>query len=173
MSRYGVLYMTLDLKRIFATENSVLPINCSIDMSDLEFAGGFPLKKPVDVSGTVSNSAGVVSLLLTINYEFSAPCDRCGTDAVNKHTVVIDKLLADALERQESDTIIEVPGMKLDVDGLVYAEVVLNLPTKHLCRTDCKGICPHCGKNLNDGACGCSDNEIDPRLAALKDLLEN
>lgn len=165
--------MTLDLKRIFATENSDLQINCSVDMSNLEFAGGFPLKKPVDVSGTVKNRAGVVSLLLNINYEFSAPCDRCGIDTVNKHTVIVDKLLAAALERQESDTIIEVPGMKLDVDELVYTEVVLDLPTKHLCRTDCKGICPQCGRNLNDGVCGCFDDGTDPRLAVFKELLEN
>ena len=82
-------------------------------------------------------------------------------------------MLATAIERQESDTIITVPDMKLDVDEFVYSEVILDLPSKHLCREDCKGICFKCGKNLNDGECGCSTKEVDPRLAKLMELLDN
>ena len=165
--------MVLDLKRIFATEGSVLPIECVIDFSSIEVSGNFPLKKPVTVKGSVSNKASVVSLILAIDYEFDAPCDRCGTDAVNEHTVTVDKLLATSIERQESDTILTVPGMKLDVDELFYTEVVLDLPTKHLCSTDCKGLCPECGKNLNVESCDCQKGEVDPRLAKLLNLLEN
>ena len=40
-----------------------------------------------------------------------------------------------------------------------------------LCREDCKGLCPHCGKDLNEGPCGCEPRQIDPRLEALKKLL--
>ena len=63
--------------------------------------------------------------------------------------------------------------MKLDVDGLIYSEVVVNLPMKHLCKDDCEGICPKCGKDLNEGDCGCPAKEIDPRLQALADLLKD
>ncbi len=164
--------MVLDLKRIFAVEGSKMPINSALDMSNFDLSGVFPLKKLVSFEGEVKNSAGVVSLSLSISYEISAPCDRCGTFAVNKHTVDFDKMLAVSLERQESDTIIEVPGMKLDVDELVYTEVVLDLPMKHLCKSDCKGICPQCGKNLNEGECDCVQDDIDPRLAKLKELLK-
>ena len=165
--------MILDLKRIFATENSVLPIEHSLDMSDVDFFGNYPLKTPIKISGSISNKASVVSLVLTIQYEFSAPCDRCGVDAAHNHTVIVDKLLATAIERQESDTIITVPDMKFDVDEFVYSEVILDLPSKHLCNDDCKGICFKCGKNLNEGECGCSTKEVDPRLAKLMELLEN
>ncbi len=165
--------MILDLKRIFATDNSVLPIEHTLDMSDVDFMGNFPLKNPVKVNGAVSNKASVVSLSLNIGYQFSAPCDRCGCDAVHNHTVTVDKLLATAIERQESDTIITVPDMKFDVDEFVYSEVILDLPSKHLCKETCKGICFKCGKNLNNGECGCSDKEVDPRLAKLMELLEN
>ena len=165
--------MVLDLKRIFATEGSVLPIECVMDFSSIEVSGNFPLKKPVTVKGSVSNKASVVSLILAIDYEFDAPCDRCGIDAVNEHTVTVDKLLAASIERQESDTILTVPGMKLDVDELVYTEVVLDLPTKHLCSADCKGLCSVCGKNLNFESCDCLKGEVDPRLKKLFDLLEN
>ena len=165
--------MILDLKRIFATENSVLPIEHSLDMSDVDFFGNYPLKTPIKISGSISNKASVVSLVLTIQYEFSAPCDRCGVDAAHNHTVIVDKLLATAIERQESDTIIIVPDMKFDVDEFVYSEVILDLPSKHLCNDDCKGICFKCGKNLNEGECGCSTKEVDPRLAKLMELLDD
>ena len=62
--------------------------------------------------------------------------------------------------------------MKLDLDELVYSEVIVSLPMKHLCSEECRGICFKCGKNLNDGDCDCPKKEIDPRLAALADLLK-
>ena len=165
--------MILDLKRIFATDNSVLEIDHTLDMSEVDFFGNYPLKTPVIIKGSVSNRASVVSLNLNIEYTFAAPCDRCGVFAQHNHTVIVDKLLATAIERQESDTIITVPDMKLDVDEFVYSEVILDLPSKHLCNDDCKGICFKCGKNLNEGECGCSTKEIDPRLAKLMELLDN
>ncbi len=165
--------MILDLKRIFATENSVLDIEHSLDMSDVDFYGNYPLKTPIKVTGSVSNKASVVSLKLTIEYVFAADCDRCGVFAQHNHTVYVDKLLATAIERQESDTIITVPDMKFDVDEFVYSEVILDLPSKHLCKEDCKGICFKCGKNLNEGECGCDTREVDPRLAKLMELLDN
>lgn len=165
--------MALDLKKIFATEGFTLPISLTLDMSDVDYFGGCPLKAPVVVDGSVSNRAGVVRLYLEIGFEVSAPCDRCGIDAANKHTIVIDKSLAVSIENEDSDTILTVPNMKLDVDELVFSEVILNMPTKHLCKEDCQGICVQCGKNLNDGKCDCNFKEIDPRLQKLADLLNN
>ena len=165
--------MIVDLRHIFVNENSCLPIEYSLDLSDLEFAGTFPLKKPVTIKGTVSNKAGLVSFLAHIYYEFEAPCDRCGQITAKEYDIPVSKALATSVESEESDGIIATPDMKLDIDELVYAETVSNLPMKHLCREDCKGICQKCGKNLNEGECGCPSKEIDPRLAALAELLND
>lgn len=165
--------MILDLKSIFAAEGSAKQIDYEFDMSDIEFSGVFPLKTPVSVKGSVSNSAGVVALVLNIEYVYSAPCDRCGEFAERGHNVKLDKMLAVSIEGEDSDTIITVPDMKLDVDGLVYSEVILDVPSKHLCNDDCKGICSVCGKNLNKEDCICKSKEIDPRLAKLAELLNN
>ena len=165
--------MILDLKSIFAAEGSAKQIDYEFDMSDIEFSGVFPLKTPVSVKGSVSNSAGVVALVLNIEYVYSAPCDRCGEFAERGHNVKLDKMLAVSIEGEDSDTIITVPDMKLDVDGLVYSEVILDVPSKHLCNEECKGICSVCGKNLNKENCTCKSKEIDPRLAKLAELLNN
>ncbi|MBR4910732.1 MAG: DUF177 domain-containing protein [Clostridia bacterium] len=165
--------MILDLRRIFATDNSVLKIEGTLDMSDVDYFAGYPLKRPVKYVGSVSNTASVVTLKLDINFEFTAPCDRCGVMVSGCHSVTVDKSLATSLERQESDTIIIVSDMRLDVDELVYSEVILNLPSKHLCRPDCKGLCQKCGKNLNEGDCNCDNSDPDPRFDKLRDLLSN
>lgn len=163
--------MTLDLKRIFANDGATLPIVYELDMKDVDYAGCFPLKKPVKINGSVSNKADVVSLLLNMVYEYSAVCDRCGAETVREYTVTLSRSLAVSIEGEDSDTILVVPQMQLDVDELVFTEVYLSLPTKFLCEENCKGLCSKCGKNLNEGDCGCSQKEIDPRLKKLADLL--
>jgi len=165
--------MTLDLKAIFAGVGTSMPIEYEMDMSDVDFSGDFPLKSPVKISGSVSNRASMVELRLEINYVFSAPCHRCGVDFDAPYSLVLERTLAVSVESEENDTIIAVPGMTLDLDELVFSEVYMDLPTKHLCSEDCKGICSKCGKNLNEGKCDCPEKEIDPRLQALADLLKN
>jgi len=61
-------------------------------------------------------------------------------------------------------------GEAIDVDEIVKEQIVLAVPTRMLCREDCKGICPECGADRNKGDCNCATNDIDPRWAALKDL---
>ena len=165
--------MIIDLKHIFVNDNSVLPLEYQLDMSDVEYMGEYPLKKPVCIKGTISNKASLVRLDASIIYDYEAPCDRCGVETVRKHTLTLDKSLAVSIEGEESDTILITPDMKLDLDELVYSETVVSLPMKHLCSEECLGICFKCGKNLNEGKCGCPEKEIDPRLAALAELLKN
>ncbi len=165
--------MIIDLKRIFVNDNSSMPLDYVLDLSDVEFMGAYPLKAPVKLKGIIENKASLVRLKAEISYEYSADCDRCGVFTVANHTLLVEKSVAAAIEGEDSDTILLVPDMKLDLDELLYSEVIVSLPMKHLCREDCKGICSKCGKNLNEGECGCPKKEIDPRLKALADLLDN
>lgn len=164
--------MILDLKKLFITENYTLPIDYSVNLSDVEYMGEYPLKKPIKVTGKVTNRAGLVTLSISMVYVFSAPCDRCGLPTETQYEVTLEKSLAPEIAGIENDDIILVEDLKLDLDELVYTEIVVSLPMKHLCRESCEGICPLCGKNLNDGKCNCETKQIDPRLQALADLLK-
>lgn len=164
--------MIIDLKKIFINENASLAISYQLDLSDVEYLGNYPLKKPVSIEGTVSNKASLVRLEAQISFEFDAPCDRCGAETATPFTITVEKSLAAAIEGEDSDTILLVPDMKLDLDELLYSEVIVGLPMKHLCSETCKGMCFKCGKNLNEGKCDCPEKEIDPRLAALAELLK-
>jgi len=58
---------------------------------------------------------------------------------------------------------------EIDLAGLVYDELTLAEPMHPLCRPDCRGLCPVCGRRLDDGACDHGPTDLDPRLAALAD----
>ena len=64
-------------------------------------------------------------------------------------------------------------GKTIDLDPLVREQVLLALPMHAVCREDCKGLCGTCGQNLNEGQCDCARVEVDPRLAALKNIKLN
>ncbi len=59
-------------------------------------------------------------------------------------------------------------GEKIDMTALVKEQILLSLPMQPLCSSECKGLCPVCGKDLNEGHCTCERKEIDQRLAILK-----
>jgi uncharacterized protein len=164
--------MVLDLRSLFVNDGQSLPLDCRFDMSSVDFYGEKPFKHPIEVKGKAYSRAGIVTLSVVCDCEYTAPCDRCGVTTVKLYKVPIERVLVSELENNENDEIILLEDFKLDLYELCYTEVVLAMPSKHLCSEDCRGICQSCGKNLNDGPCGCATKTGDPRLAALSDLLE-
>lgn len=164
--------MILDLKPVFINEGEIRKLETEFDFSEVDVFGVHPLQQPVRVHGVVENRAGVVTLSVTCEAVYDAPCDRCGAPAREAMQVEIFRTLVSQLENDENEEFLLLPDMQLDLRALCYTEVVLRLPTKHLCREDCKGLCSRCGADLNQGDCGCPKTEIDPRLEALKSLLD-
>lgn len=163
--------MLLQLKSLFLGDDASLPIDCELDFSSLEWQGIRPLRKPVRVKGTVTSSAGVVTLRAVAAYMFDGVCDRCMTALHREESLPIEHVLVTSLNREDADDLILVENAQLPLDELVEADLILHLPLKNLCKEDCRGLCPTCGKNLNEGLCGCKSNTADPRLAVLGQLL--
>jgi uncharacterized protein len=76
-----------------------------------------------------------------------------------------------AEEDSEDPEAFTLDGDWLDVDDVLETAFILDMETKFLCREDCKGVCPECGRNLNEGPCVCR-KKSDPRLAVLEQLLD-
>ena len=131
-----------------------------------------PLKNGVDVKGRAYQKVGVVYLDLDVNFDFFGVCDRCADDIEKKYDFSLNKIIVNAMENENDDydDYIVVENNVLDLDELINEEIQLFLPAKMLCKDDCKGLCQNCGKNLNYENCECV-KEVDPRLAALADLL--
>lgn len=162
--------MIIDLKKYLLGECETREI--SIDLTGLELDGVKPFCAPI--VGQVSLKGFANSVLLDAHLEYTTvmPCDRCGELAEHKWKNNFSHTLVLALsDEQDNDEYIVVPDGRLDLDELLYEDIMLELPSKYLCSEDCKGLCPKCGKNLNEGDCGCDRREIDPRLEILKSLL--
>lgn len=104
----------------------------------------------------------------------AAPCDRCSEDA--RVDIAHDFEFMDDLpepgQAQADDSWLREGkgGPELDAAGLLWEQFVLALPAHSLCDPACKGLCAHCGANLNQGPCGCASAAGDLRLAALHGL---
>ena len=61
-------------------------------------------------------------------------------------------------------------GEEIDLDQIVREMTLLEIPLRYLCSEDCKGLCPQCGKNLNQETCSCKVKPVDSRFAALQKL---
>jgi uncharacterized protein len=73
-------------------------------------------------------------------------------------------------EAEEDGTAIDEQHV-LDLTEVVRQTIFLALPMNPSCATDCAGLCPLCGQNLNEGQCQCADDAVDPRLEILRQLL--
>ena len=105
--------------------------------------------------------------------EAELDCDRCLTPLKHQLAVELGELLYYP-PRLGSDPSESVPETGiLDLRPLVREHFLLGMPMHALCRSDCKGLCPECGGNLNETNCEHLETELDPRFAALKELLQD
>ncbi|HEX7126094.1 MAG TPA: DUF177 domain-containing protein [Thermodesulfobacteriota bacterium] len=66
--------------------------------------------------------------------------------------------------------VLDYSGSEVDLGQAAVDQVVLAMPLAPLCQESCRGLCPHCGQDLNVAGCGCADDPVDPRFAVLKNL---
>ena len=165
--------MLLELSKIMDCPGASIPFTTSVDLRDLRFGTCYPISEPVSASGTVRNTAGVLVMTGVITTTIHGVCDRCASDFTSAVEFPIDAVLVTELsnEENEDEWVFPLEGDSADLEDIVRTIFVLNMDSKLLCKEDCKGLCCRCGKNLNDGPCSCQ-KELDPRFAALRQLLE-
>lgn len=140
---------------------------------------GARLVAPAEVEGEASLKGEEVRVRGRITTEAELLCDRCAAPQrapleVEFDTRFIPRSVA-AGETENVELLTEDMGLAayegdaVDVDELVREQILLALPSRNLCREDCKGLCQKCGADLNAGQCSCEQGERDPRWAALAD----
>lgn len=140
--------------------------------------GSFPILEKDPIRLEITNTGDkVLKLHVQGRMTVAIPCDRCldevPTEIFFDSEGKLDMKLTEEEREEEKNEYSCLNGTDLDVDRLVYLEVLMNWPYKVLCKEDCKGICSRCGKNLNEGPCGCADEPKDPRMAAISDIFRN
>ena len=115
-------------------------------------------------------------------YAQTLVCDRCLAEVTEPVEASVELLVLvepsveepGEVELSEDELgVLKLAEPVLDLEPLLQEQLQLGVPMKPLCRAECKGLCPRCGSDLNDGTCECVKEEVDPRWSALAALRED
>ena len=139
-------------------------------------------KKPIRVEIELQNAAGVIIGNLQVACELTFECARCverfayGMQAARQIEYVVNPA-PEKLEAESAGWFVSpYDGEAIVLDEDVRQMLILEIPMKLICREDCRGLCPKCGANLNDGACACAKRSDrpptdNPFRSAFNDLI--
>ncbi len=146
--------MLLNLREIIEIPGGSVDFATELETDRLDFPAIKEYKSKPTAVGRVYNEAGILNLTGEIRAELVCVCDRCGTDF---ERTKLTKLHATIVEENAEDDpeLFLLQGDEIDLDEILSTCFILDMDSKFLCKEDCKGLCPDCGKNLNLGPCEC------------------
>lgn len=124
----------------------------------------------IKLFGTVKKMGRRYELTLSYSGDLIFECHRCLKEVTISLKNTVERVLITTLEEEVDEEWILLEDGVLKLATVLEEDITLNLPLQILCHEDCKGLCPQCGKDLNNGMCECNETKIDPRLEALKNL---
>ncbi len=169
--------MFVNLTEVLTNEDRVVSMQTETGITEISVGGEkFPVLASSPVSFVFTNMGkGRARIEGKADFVFSAGCDRCLKPVEEKCEICFTREVWAPDVAAESSVYEEQPfmeGFQLNVEDLLISEIVTSWPMKILCKPDCKGICPKCGRDLNTGMCECDTFVPDPRMAAIKDIFE-
>jgi len=171
----------LDLSEIARIPGSYAENEIDLTIKELD---GMTLTAPVHGRMSASSTGHVLLLEGAVDTEVEQICARCGTLYQQPvHAVFQDDFVihppqtpgqgARIEEEEEPESRVFINGtLDLNLDELLRQSILLALPLKPLCEESCPGLCPHCGKRLNEEPCDCQPEAENPQMAILRQLLE-
>lgn len=167
--------MIIDISDIVSCENKEVTKEVQIEFTSfVSKLGDFPIADAPPMELRIANRENKRLLIRgEADLRVLIPCSRCLEEVPTNIHLTIDKewkLQNSKVSEEEMEDNDYLIGLNLDIDRLIYGEILVNWPMKVLCREDCKGICRVCGMNLNEGECNCQRTELDPRMAAIQDV---
>lgn len=169
--------MKINISEILSNPSVVKDFEVVPDMETLDLKrASYPVTQKAPVKLTIRKAEDKIRITGKTEIRLIIPCDRCLDDVELTFPVEIDRHVNPDIEADGIDDVDEqsfMDGCMLDVDRLVTDEVVVALPSKVLCKDDCKGLCSVCGTNLNHSNCDCDRFVPDPRMAAIQDIFHS
>lgn len=168
--------MQIELNTVLSTEKKVITTEADLEMKEFSSQlGKFPIVSKTPVLLSLTNE-GERKLRINgkVTLEIVIPCSRCLEEVTKEFSLDFERKVDMALSESERMAALDehnyIDGYNLDVDKLVYGEILVNWPMQVLCKEDCKGLCPSCGANLNLTTCDCDNTDLDPRMAKIRDI---
>ena len=163
--------MKIDIAEATGAPGSEIPFAFETTAGALDADGSdFSFEGPVTAVGTIVYTGVCYRVSGKVRTKKHFQCDRCLADSVAEQEHGFQEEFSH--EADESGEAEIFAGDSIDIEPLVRDTLLASQSLSNLCRPDCKGLCPVCGHNLNDGDCGCDRFVPDPRLAGLEQLLK-
>lgn len=163
--------MKVDVSRILRSKNSSMEIDGKVDIPSIIYNGEeITINGPVPVSGVILNTGENILVEGKFKADLTLKCSRCLESFQYSMESDFDEELSN---KDESNGYVKFEGEIIDLAEVVERNILLSMPMKVLCSDNCKGLCPHCGNNLNESQCNCTGENVDPRLAVLKNLFKD
>ncbi|MDE6784078.1 MAG: DUF177 domain-containing protein [Ruminococcus sp.] len=144
--------MIINLKQLFSITGESIDIDYSISPEQLDGIKGCVLSSPMTVRGRIFNKAGVVYLKYTLEVPLLVACDRCLKELVKICKFDCEHIVVPSVSGDNDDYIV-ADGESIELNEIAVSDLLLLLPTKNLCKEDCKGLCMVCGCDLNEETC--------------------
>ena len=158
--------------KISSLSDGVHNFNFDESVEELGLEEPFHGNFKVDVELNKLHNQIILNANLTLNANFD--CDRCNKNYDDVLTSSYQMVYLSGTEPIDNGAInityLPFDADKIELDNDVRDYALLAIPMKKLCKDDCKGLCSNCGKDLNEGDCGCEHNTVDPRWLPLKEL---
>ncbi|MEG1459230.1 MAG: DUF177 domain-containing protein [Acetivibrio sp.] len=171
--------MIISLSEVMSVKNKIERIEAPLELRCFKLDGveySFAEKGMVSFE-IVSKKDRHISFEAKTKLSLIIPCGRCLDDVKIPFDIQVSKDLdfneTDADRIKDLDEINYIDGYNLDVDLLIYDEILLDFPFQVLCKPHCKGICKVCGGNLNRQSCDCEQSVGDPRMSVIQDIFKN
>lgn len=144
--------MIINLKQLFSIVGESKEIDYQISPDELSGLRDLSFITPVTVKGRIYNKAGVVYLDFTLDLTLCYNCDRCLKEYSVSHSFDCRHIVVPSVSG-DNDEYIVADGESIDLNEIAVTDLLLQLPTKNLCKEDCKGLCMVCGCDLNESDC--------------------
>jgi uncharacterized protein len=159
--------LVVDVQELLEAPGSRRALSLSARVEGLE-AGLLRVRDALDLELVLEAIDGGILVQGSVAGRYAGSCGRCLEPITPPFEVQVAEVYRPPGGVWEEGYVINETS--IDLDGMVRDSVGLEIPLKPLCRPDCAGLCPRCGADLNDGACGCPSDEGDPRWSALREL---
>ena len=147
-----------------------LPFSFAVTAAALDaLSDDYEFQDPIKVTGTVVYTGMRWRVSGKIEVAKAFVCNRCLADCREEQVHEFSEDFT--RDEGEDDSVNVFSGDLLDIEDMVRDTLLAAQSLSNICKPDCKGLCPKCGHNLNEGDCGCDRFVPDPRMAALQQLL--
>lgn len=146
-----------------------------LELTDLEYE----IDGSIEVGVTVGRTMQMFTVEAQLRASVTGECSRCLAPARTPVKAKTKFLLqrreisdeeAEALAEEDAVDIVDPGVREVDLGERLHDALILDLPLRLYCKADCRGLCAHCGQDLNAAACTCAEELVDPRWEALAHL---